>query len=223
MSRLRPFAILAAATALSACSTVSRIGGALNPFDGGDAPHANRAARRPRLDPRVRTGVDARSRAGCAHDHGAARRWRSPIGASLAAPPTTRRRNPLAPPCLKRAWRANLGAGLQQPRANRSAAGDRRRARSISSTPITACTPSRRTMGARHLDACAAPGTQAATASRVAAASPSLARRVFVTTGFGFVVALDATQRRRGVAHVRRRAVPIGADGCRRSRVRDHQ
>ena len=38
MKPLRPIALIAAVTALSACSTVSRIGGALNPFDGGDAP-----------------------------------------------------------------------------------------------------------------------------------------------------------------------------------------
>lgn len=39
MSRLGPaLAVLAAAAALSACSTVSRIGGAINPFDGGEAP-----------------------------------------------------------------------------------------------------------------------------------------------------------------------------------------
>jgi outer membrane protein assembly factor BamB len=38
MSRLGPtFAILAAAAALSACSTVSRVGSAINPFDGGSA------------------------------------------------------------------------------------------------------------------------------------------------------------------------------------------
>ena len=38
MKPLRPVALIAAAAALSACSTVSRIGEAINPFDGGDAP-----------------------------------------------------------------------------------------------------------------------------------------------------------------------------------------
>jgi len=38
MKPLRPIALVAAAAALSACSTVSRIGSAINPFDGGDAP-----------------------------------------------------------------------------------------------------------------------------------------------------------------------------------------
>lgn len=38
MKPLRPIVLLTAAAALSACSTVSRIGSAINPFDGGDAP-----------------------------------------------------------------------------------------------------------------------------------------------------------------------------------------
>ncbi|MEZ6023310.1 MAG: hypothetical protein R3C16_07870 [Hyphomonadaceae bacterium] len=38
LTRLGPIAILAAAAALSGCSTVSRVGSALNPFDGGNAP-----------------------------------------------------------------------------------------------------------------------------------------------------------------------------------------
>ena len=36
MKPLRPIALMAAVAALSACSTVSRIGEAINPFDGGD-------------------------------------------------------------------------------------------------------------------------------------------------------------------------------------------
>ena len=38
MKPLRPIALAAAAAALSACSTVDRIGDVLNPFDGGEAP-----------------------------------------------------------------------------------------------------------------------------------------------------------------------------------------
>jgi outer membrane protein assembly factor BamB len=38
MKPLRPIALMAAVAALSACSTVSRIGEAINPFDGGDPP-----------------------------------------------------------------------------------------------------------------------------------------------------------------------------------------
>lgn len=38
MKPLRPIALVVAAAALSACSTVGRVAGAINPFDGGDAP-----------------------------------------------------------------------------------------------------------------------------------------------------------------------------------------
>ena len=57
MKPLRPIALMAAAAALSACSTVSRIGDAINPFDGDDAPPQTAPRGRPHLDPRVRTAA----------------------------------------------------------------------------------------------------------------------------------------------------------------------
>ena len=47
--------------------------------------------------------------------------------------------------------------------------------------------------------------------------------RVFVTTGFGFIVALDAGNGDGGMAHRWRRAVPIGAHRVWHARLRHHQ
>lgn len=110
MKPLRPIAIIAAAAALSACSTVSRIGGALNPFDGGDAPQqtAPQDGRQSILsaeqdltpDPAFAQRTITIPAAVPVSD------WSQPGGVADNAPP-----NSTGNAVLERAWRANLGEG----------------------------------------------------------------------------------------------------------------
>lgn len=191
MSRLGPIAALAAAAALSACSTVQRIGDAVNPFDGGGdnqptqtAPQDGRvsiltfeqqvtpdpalASRRPAVAPPV-----------------AVTDWNEPGGTADNSPPSASGSS-----ALERVWRKDLGAGssnesrLAAPpvisegklffldaehrvHALDAATGDQLWSERVRGD-------NRRDRGARGGGVAAAGG------------------RVFVTTGYGVAVALDA-------------------------------
>lgn len=110
LTRLGPIAILAAAAALSGCSTASRIGGALNPFDGGDAPRETAPE-----DGRV--SILAFEQTLAADPALAQRRvavpppvdmvdWSQPGGTADNSPP-----NSTGAAVLERAFRADLGQG----------------------------------------------------------------------------------------------------------------
>lgn len=110
MSRLGPIAILAAATALSACSTVERVGSALNPFDGGDAPRetAPQDGRVSILAFEQDLTPDAalQSRTIIVPPAVDLVDWSQPGGTADNTPPNSRGSG-----VLERAWRSNLGAG----------------------------------------------------------------------------------------------------------------
>lgn len=107
---LRPIALIAAAAALSACSTVSRISDALNPFDGGDAPEQTAPQ-----DGRVSILAFEQALAPDATLAGrtitiptpvAVTEWSQPGGTADNSPPPSS-----GSATLERAWRANLGQG----------------------------------------------------------------------------------------------------------------
>jgi outer membrane protein assembly factor BamB len=191
MSRLGPaLAVLAAAAALSACSTVSRIGGALNPFDGNDAPTETAPE-----DGRVSILAFEQD---VAPDASLAGRtivvppavdladWSQPGGTADNSPP-----NSTGSGVLDRAWIADVGAGS----SNRV---------QIAAPPVIAdgrlffIDADHRVIaidirdGDRIWDQTLRP---ADSRDRVARGGGVAAGggRVFVTTGFGFLVALDAS------------------------------
>jgi outer membrane protein assembly factor BamB len=189
MSRLGPIAVLLAATALSACSTVSRIGGALNPFDGGDSPSQTAPQ-----DGRV--SILAFEQDVTADPTLAARtivvpppvdlvEWSQPGGTPDNSPP-----NSTGSGVLQRAWRADLGAG-----------SDGRV--QIAAPPVVAegrlyfIDANQRVIAVNAADGnrvwseTLRPSDSRDRTARgggVAAAGG----RLFVTTGFGFIAALDA-------------------------------
>ncbi len=190
MSRLGPtVAILAAAAALSACSTVSRVGSALNPFDGGAAaPDAARPD-----DGRVSvlafeqelTADPSLSSARIAVPPAVEMvEWSQPGGVADNSPPNQR-----GAAVLERIWRADLGSGstdrvqIAAPpvvadgklffidASHRVIAVDASNGRRIWSEQIRSDARDRHARG----------GGVAVSGGRV-----------FVTTGYGFLVALDA-------------------------------
>lgn len=189
MNRLGPIAVLAAAAALSACSTVSRIGDAVNPFNDNPAPtetapqdgrvsiltFEQQLAADPALASR-RPQVTAQT---------ALAEWSQPGGTADNSPPSAEGTS-----TLERAWRADLGAGSDD--------------RSRLAAPPVISEGKLFFLDAEHrvhaLDAQtgdrlwserlrpASGNDRNARGGGVAAAGG----RVFVTTGFGFAVALDA-------------------------------
>jgi outer membrane protein assembly factor BamB len=110
MKPLRPIAIIAAAAALSACSTVSRIGGALNPFDGGEAPAqtAPQDGRQSILsaEENLTPNPEFAARTITVPPAVATTDWTQPGGTADNSPPQS---SGIA--ILEQAWRANLGQG----------------------------------------------------------------------------------------------------------------
>jgi outer membrane protein assembly factor BamB len=189
MKPLRPIALVAAAAALSACTTVSRIGSAINPFDGGNQP-TQTAPQDGRIsilafEQELRPDPTLAARTIRPPAPVAMADWSQPGGVADNSPT-----NVAGGATLQRAWRANLGQGsnnrvqIAAPpviaggqlffldadhRLHAVDANDGRRAWTQSLRPRET-----RDRGARGGGVAAAAG------------------RVFVTTGFGFVAALDA-------------------------------
>lgn len=110
MKPLRPIALIAAAAALSACSTVSRIGDAINPFDGGDAP-AQTAPQDGRVsilafEQQLTPDPTLAARTIIVPPPAGRTEWSQPGGTADNSPPPAG-----GSAVLERAWRANLGAG----------------------------------------------------------------------------------------------------------------
>lgn len=190
MSRLGPsFAVIAAAAALSACSTVSRIGEAINPFDGGDAP-AQTAPQDGRVsilafeqqltpDPALQAQRIVVPPAVSVVD------WGQPGGSADNSP-----QHSSGSATLQQAWRTNLGEGSN----NRA---------QIAAPPVIADGVLYFLDANHRVHAVSArDGDRVWTETlRPSQGRDRVARgggvavsggRVFVTTGFGFVVALDA-------------------------------
>jgi outer membrane protein assembly factor BamB len=109
MKPLRPIAIIAAVTALSACSTVSRIGGALNPFDDPPTEHTTPQDGRQSIlsaDEDLTPSPEYASRTITVPPAVLVTDWTQPGGTADNAPPQS-----TGTGILERAWRANLGAG----------------------------------------------------------------------------------------------------------------
>ncbi len=189
MKPLRPIAIIAATVALSACSTVSRIGGALNPFDGSDAPAqtAPQDGRQSILsaeqdltpDPTFAARTIAVPPAVSVTD------WSQPGGTANNAPPHSS-----GTAILERAWRANLGAGSN----NRV---------KIAAPPVISNGSLYFLDADHHVHAIDARDGHRLWDERLRPAEgrdrvargggvATGAGRVYVSTGFGFIVALDA-------------------------------
>ena len=107
---LRPIALIAAAAALSACSTVSRIGGALNPFDGVDEPQQT-APQDGRVsilafEQALTPDTSLAGRAILVPPPVASSEWSQPGGTADNSPA-----GPTGVGNLERAWRTGLGQG----------------------------------------------------------------------------------------------------------------
>lgn len=188
MSRLGPIALFAAAAALSACSTVQRIGSAINPFDGGSAPTQTAPE-----DGRVSILAFEQQ---LSPDPALAGRtiatpppvtlveWSQPGGTADNSPP-----NSTGSAVLQQAWRANLGRGSNDRVAIAAPPvvsngllyfldADHRLHAIDASTGDRRWTETLRPRDSR--DRVARGGGVAASGGRV-----------FVTTGFGFIAALD--------------------------------
>jgi outer membrane protein assembly factor BamB len=189
MNPLRPIALIAAAAALSACSTVGRIGEALNPFDGGDAPQQTvpEDGRQSILafeqqltpDPTLAAQTITVPPSVSVVD------WTQPGGTADNSPPQSN-----AAATLERAWRTNLGEGS----GNRVA---------IAAPPVIADGRLFFLDGSHRLHAVSASdgGRVWDVRLRPNAGRDRVARgggvatgggRVYATTGFGFVAAFDA-------------------------------
>jgi hypothetical protein len=110
MKPLRPIAIIAAAAALSACSTVSRIGEAINPFDNDDAPQQTvpQDGRQSILSSEQDLAPDATlaTRAITVPAAVTVTEWTQPGGTADNSPPQS-----TGSAVLERAWRVDLGQG----------------------------------------------------------------------------------------------------------------
>jgi outer membrane protein assembly factor BamB len=187
-SSLAPLAVIAAATALSACSTVSRVGDAVWPFDGSD----NARAETPddgrvsilAFEQQLTPSPELAGRAIVVPPSTTVTDWSQPGGAADNSPP-----HPSGSAVLERAWRADLGAGSNE-RSQIAAPpviadgrlffldADHRVHAVSASDGERYWTETLRPEGRRD---------RVARGGGVAAAGG----RVFVTTGFGFIVALD--------------------------------
>ena len=189
MSRNSKVALMiAAAATLSACSTVNRIGSAINPFDGGDAP-AQTAPQDGRVsiltfEQQLTPDPALQSRTITVPAPVTLTEWSQPGGTADNSPPPSS-----GSAVLEQAWRTNLGQGSN----NRA---------QIAAPPVIAdgnlyfLDADHRVHAVRARD-----GARLWTKNlrpedgrdRVARGGGVAASggRVFVTTGFGFVVALD--------------------------------
>jgi outer membrane protein assembly factor BamB len=188
MKPLRPIALIAAAAALTACSTVSRVGSALNPFDGGDAP-AQTAPQDGRVsilafEQQLTPDATLAARTIAVPPPVAMVEWSQPGGTPDNSPP-----NSTGAGVLERAWTANLGEGST----------DRVQ---IAAPPVIAEGRLYFIDANHRVHAVSADdGDRVWTKElRPAESRDRVARgggvavsggRVFVTTGFGFAVALD--------------------------------
>jgi len=192
MNRLGPIAaVLAAAAALSACSTVSRVGSALNPFDGGDeptqtAPQDGRVSiltfeQQLTPDPQLASRRPQPTPASAVVD------WPQPGGAADNSPASAS-----GTTNFERAWRADLGEGSNKDSRiaappvisegklffldadHRVHALDAATGERLWSERLRPTREGRRDRGGRGGGVAAIGG------------------RVYVTTGYGFAVALDA-------------------------------
>lgn len=189
MNRLAPIAVLAAAAALSACSTVSRIGDAVNPFNDNPAPTetAPQDGRVSILTFEQQLAADPAlaSRRPQVTTQTALTEWSQPGGTPDNSPPSAEGTS-----TLERAWRANLGAGSDD--------------RSRLAAPPVISEGKLFFLDADHrVHALDAQTGDRLWSERLRPESgrDRIARgggvaagggRVFVTTGFGFAVALDA-------------------------------
>ncbi|MFN3464060.1 MAG: PQQ-binding-like beta-propeller repeat protein [Terricaulis sp.] len=189
MKPLRPIAIIAAAAALSACSTVSRIGGALNPFDGGEAPAqtAPQDGRQSILsaEENLTPNPEFAARTITVPPAVATTDWSQPGGTANNAPPQSS-----GVAILEQAWRANLGQGTN----NRV---------QIAAPPVISNGSLYFLDGDHRVHAIDARDGRRLWNERVRPedSRDRVARgggvavgagRLYVTTGFGFIVALDA-------------------------------
>lgn len=189
MKPLRPIALIAAAAVLSACSTVSRIGDAINPFND-DAPPPQTAPQDGRqsilaFEQQLTPDPATAARAITVPPSVSVTEWSQPGGTADNSPPQASGTG-----ILETAWRANVGAGSNS-RVKIAAPpviADGRlffldadhRIHAISATD-----------GRRIWDERLRPSEgrdRVARGGGVAAGGG----RVYVTTGFGFIVALDA-------------------------------
>jgi len=190
MRPLRPIALVAAAVALSACSTIQRVG-AILPFGHGDATPRNAVPREGRVsilasDQALTADPSLASRTIVVPPTTELTAWSQPGGNETNSPP-----NAGGSATLQQAWRADLGAGT-----NRHV--------TLSSVPVIAQGRLFFLDANQHVTAIdAANGHRAwSVALRPQHSRDHFAEgggvavadgRVFVTTGYGFVVALDAS------------------------------
>ncbi|MGQ0531683.1 MAG: outer membrane protein assembly factor BamB family protein [Caulobacteraceae bacterium] len=189
MKPLRPIALIAAAAALSACSTVSRIGEVLNPFDGGNAPQqtAPQEGRQSILafEQQLAPDPTLASQAITVPAAISVTEWSQPGGTADNSPPQSS-----GSAVLERAWRTSLGQGSNDRVAIAAppVIADGRLFFLDASHRLHAVSASD---GRRIWDERLRPNEgrdRVARGGGVAAGGG----RVYVTTGFGFIVALDA-------------------------------
>lgn len=189
MKPLRPVALIAAAAALSACSTVSRIGDAINPFDGGDAP-AQTAPQDGRqsilaFEQQLTPDPTLAARAIAIPAAVAVTEWAQPGGTADNSPPQS-----TGAGILERAWRADLGQGTN----NRVA---------VAAPPVIAGGNLYFLDAEHRLQAISASDGRRIWQERLRPndSRDRVARgggvttgdgRVYATTGFGFIAAFDA-------------------------------
>jgi outer membrane protein assembly factor BamB len=187
MSRLRPIAVIAAAAALSACSTAQRIG---HMFGGNSHPPAHTEPQEGRVSILASDQALTPDPALAGHTivvplAQPVVAWNQPGGTETNAPP-----NATGEAVLQQAWRADLGAG-----SNHRVA--------IAAVPVIAdgrlffldadhrVTATDANTGHRLWSVALRPHHSADHFASVGGIAAS-GGHVFVTTGFGFVVALDA-------------------------------
>jgi len=191
MSRLGPIAVLAAATALSACSTVSRVGSALNPFDGNDGgarpEHAAEDGRVSILafEQELSPDPTLAGRTIVLPQQIAMANWSQPGGTADNSPP-----NSTGAGILERAFRADVGRGSTdnvQIAAPPVIADGRLYFLDAESRLVVVNARDGRRVWEQRLR----PEDSRDRHARGGGVAVS-GQRVFVTTGFGFVAALDA-------------------------------
>jgi outer membrane protein assembly factor BamB len=191
VGRLGPISVLAAAAALSACSTVQRIGDAVNPFDGGGDAPVQTAPQDGRvsilaLEQDLTPDAALAGQTIVVPPSTPVADWSQPGGTADNSPPHSS-----GSAVLERAWRADLGAGSD----------DRVR---LAAPPVTAGGVLYFLDADHRVHAINAMNGDRMWSERMrpnegrdrVARGGGLAvsgGRLFVTTGFGFVAALDAT------------------------------
>ncbi len=187
---LRPIALIAATAALSACSTVSRIGDVLNPFDGGNDEPAQTAPQDGRVsilafEQALTPDTSLAGRAILVPPPVASAEWSQPGGTADNSPP-----GPTGAGTLERAWRTSLGEGSTD-RVQIAAPPV------ISNGKLFFIDADHRVHavsaadGDRIWDETLRPEDSRDRVARGGGVAAS-GSRVFVTTGFGFLVALNA-------------------------------